>query len=249
MHKELKPLWDKIFCFNWKFGLFLLLIICVPRFVLVLHANTSANYQYIGIIMVLSALAPFLFLSKFGRYQIGLKKPTNTLWLLMAFMAGLLFSILLWWLGQTLFGNSYHNWYVYIGQSYNIPAGINASDKAILFAVMAVTGMLFSPIGEELFFRGIVHASFAPSTGEEKASVIDSTAFALTHVAHFGLVYTNQQWQFLLLPTLIWVVSMFLVSRLFYVCKKNSGSILGAMVCHAAFNLGMIYCIFYGADF
>jgi hypothetical protein len=28
-----------------------------------------------------------------------------------------------------------------------------------MFAIMAITGMTFSPIGEELFFRGIVHGT------------------------------------------------------------------------------------------
>lgn len=249
MGTELRPFWRRLFGFNWQLGLVLVLLICVPRFILVLHANASANYSYIGFIMVLSALAPFIFLSKFGRNKIGLKKPATLSWLLVAFILGLAFSFLLFFLGQMLYGNSYQNWYTYIGKSYNIPAGIQAADKAILFAVMAVTGMLFSPIGEELFFRGIVHASFAQSIGDEKASVVDSSAFALTHISHFGLVFINQQWQFLLIPTLIWVTGMFLASRLFYVCKKHTDSIWGAVICHAAFNLGMIYCIFYSENF
>ena len=110
---------------------------------------------------------------------------------------------------------------------------------------MAITGMIFSPIGEELFFRGIVHSAFAASIGDKKASVVDGSAFALTHISHFGLVFINHQWSFLSMPTLIWVISMFLVSLLFFVFKKYSGSIIGAIICHAAFNLGMIYCIFY----
>lgn len=105
--------------------------------------------------------------------------------------------------------------------------------------------MTFSPIGEELFFRGIVHSSFAKSVGEKKASIIDSSAFAVTHISHFGLVYINNQWSFLTTPATIWVFTMFLVSVLFFVFKRSSGSILGAIICHAAFNLGMIYCIFY----
>ena len=105
--------------------------------------------------------------------------------------------------------------------------------------------MTFSPIGEELFFRGIVHASFAKSIGEKKASIVDSSAFAMTHISHFGLVFINREWSFLKAPTLIWVLSMFLVSVMFFIFRKYSGSILGAIICHAAFNLGMIYCIFY----
>ena len=245
MELELRPIWNKTFHFNWKFGLFLILIVCIPRFILVLHANASGNYSFIGLIMLISAIAPFIFLSKYGRKKIGITKPKNYLWLLILCIAGLMFSFLLYYVGQSMYGSSYENWYQYIGKSYKIPTGINKHDKSILFAVVALTGMTFSPIGEELFFRGIVHSSFAKSIGEERASIVDSSAFAITHISHFGLIFINHQWSFLLTPALIWLSSMFLVSLLFFICKRYSGSILGAMICHAAFNLGMIYCIFY----
>jgi uncharacterized protein len=245
MDHELRPFWRKIFNFDWKLGLFLVLLICIPRFILVLHANATGNYGSIGAIMVVSAIIPFIFLLKYGRKKIGITKPKNYRWLLIAFVSGLVFSFLLYYLGQTIYGNSYENWYNYIGRSYNIPAGINQHDKAVLFAVIALTGMIFSPIGEELFFRGIVHSSVAESIGDKNASVVDSSAFAITHISHFGLVFINNQWKILAIPTLVWVVSMFLVSVLFFIMKKYSGSILGAIICHAAFNLGMTYCIFY----
>jgi uncharacterized protein len=245
MEYELRSVWRKIFSFNWRLGLFLILIVCIPRFILVLNANASGNYSSIGLIMLISAVAPFIFLTKYGRKKIGITKPKKYLWLLIAFVSGLLFSLLLYYLGQRIYGISYENWYNYIGKSYNIPTGINQHDKAILFAVVALTGITFSPIGEELFFRGIVHSSFAKSIGEKKASVVDSSAFAIIHISHFGLVFINNQWIFLITPALIWVVSMFLVSVIFFIMKQYSGSILGAIICHAAFNLGMIYCIFY----
>lgn len=56
------------------------------------------------------------------------------------------------------------------------------------------------------------------------------------------------KWDFFTIPTIIWVISMFLLSLLFFTFKKYSGSILGAIICHSAFNLGMIYCIFYLID-
>lgn len=195
--------------------------------------------------MIISAAAPFLFLNKYGRKKIGITNTKKYNWLIIAIISGLVFSCLLYFSGQILYGNSYENWYHYIGKSYNIPAAINQNDRAILFVVMALTGMTFSPIGEELFFRGIVHSSFAESIGERKASIVDGSAFAVTHISHFGLVFINDQWKFLTMPTLIWVSSMFLVSWLFFILKKYSGSLLGAICCHSAFNLGMIYCIFY----
>ncbi|WP_333660768.1 type II CAAX endopeptidase family protein [Chishuiella changwenlii] len=245
MENELRSFWRKFFDFNWKFGLFLILIICVPRFIIVLIANETANYSYVGFIMIISAIAPFLFLNKYGRKRIGITKPKSYSWLIWSFLIGLTFSFLLYLLGDLLYKSTFENWYVYIGKSYNIPTEIKANDKRIMFIIMAITGMIFSPIGEELFFRGIVHSSFAKSLGNVKASIIDSLAFSLIHISHFGLVFINNEWKLLTIPTFIWSLSMFLVSVLFYFSRKKSGSILGSIICHSAFNLGMIYCIFY----
>ncbi len=245
MDKELKAFWRNFFDFTWKFGLFLILIVCIPRFMLVLNANYSGSYGSVGLIMSISAIVPFLFLTKFGRKEIGITKPRNFKWLFIAFGCGLIASITLYFVGHIFYGHSYQNWYQYIGKSYKIPASITQPDKNILFAIMAITGMTFSPIGEELFFRGIVHSSFAKSIGEKKASIVDSSAFALTHISHFGLVFINNKWDFFILPTIIWVISMFLVSLLFFAFRKKASSILGAILCHSAFNLGMIFCIFY----
>ena len=196
MENELRSFWRKFFNFNWKFGLVLILIVCIPRFVLVLNANETANYSFIGLIMTISAIIPFIFLSKSGKKVIGLTKPKTFSWLIFAFILGLTFSILLYFLGELIYKNSFENWYVYIGKSYNIPSEIKPNDKLIMFVIMAITGMIFSPIGEELFFRGIVHSSFAKSIGYFKASIIDSFAFALTHISHFGLVLINNEWKF-----------------------------------------------------
>ena len=245
MKNELRPIWRKIFSFDWKFGLFLILIICIPRFILVLQANSGGNYGAIGLIMLASGILPFVFLNRSGQREIGVTATRKYGWLLGAFVAGIAFSVLLHCLGQGLYGNSYDNWYVYIGKSYNIPAIISPSDKMVLFSITTFTGMLFSPIGEELFFRGIVYSSLKKSTNDRIAAIIESTAFAITHIAHFGLVYINRQWNLLIIPTLIWVSGMFGVSLLFLYFKKRSESVWGAVICHAGFNLGMIFSIFY----
>lgn len=245
MENELRPFWNRFIQFDWKFGLFLLVLVCVPRFALVLNANETGNYSLIGLIMFFSALIPFVFLSKYGRKQIGIRKTNKIHFIVLALIAGIAVSLLLHLLGKGLYPNSFQNWYAYIGKSYNIADGITPQDKSILFIIMAVTGMTFSPVGEELFFRGIVHGSFARSFGNIKASIIDSTAFAVTHISHFGLVFINCQWDFYTIPTILWVLSMFLVSILFFIMKKYADSLWGAILCHSGFNLGMIYSIFY----
>ena len=245
MNSELRPLWSRLFRFNWMFGLILILSICVPRFVLVLNANQTANYGAIGLIMLASAILPFLFLSRHGRRKIGIRKPTNYRWIGYSLVIGVLLSAALFALGYALYGDTFNNWYVYIGKSYGIAEGLSAQDKLVYFLIYAVSGMTFSPIGEELFFRGIVHGSFAKDIGEHRASVVDSLAFALTHLAHFGIVYISGAWQFLPVPAMLWVLGMFVTSIAFFRCKQRTGSIIGAIVSHAGFNLAMIYVIFY----
>ena len=149
-------------------------------------------------------------------------------------------------IGILLYKHSYSNWFVYIAKSYSASGIIlTDSNRLTYFLIYSVTGMTFSPIGEELFYRGIVHGSFAGQFGEQKASIFDSLAFAITHLAHFGIVYVLGGWQFLFIPALLWMSGMFLSSRIFFICKEKTGSILGAILSHAAFNLTMMYFIFF----
>ncbi|WP_318271377.1 CPBP family intramembrane glutamic endopeptidase [Sphingobacterium cellulitidis] len=195
--------------------------------------------------MIISAVIPFIFLNKDGLRSIGLRKSNSTLSLLLSFGLGLLYAFILFGIGYMLYGTTIENWYIYIGKSYNIPDGITSADKLIMFLIMSVTGMIFSPIGEEFYFRGIVHECFKNSLGENKASKVDSLAFSLTHIAHFGVIFINNQMKIIWIPMILWIVSMYFASRLFFYCKEKSNSIWGAVLCHSGFNLMMIYCIFY----
>ena len=212
---------------------------------MVLNANETGQYGSIAIIMIISAIVPFIFLSKKGRITIGLTKPTNYKWLFYSLMAGILISTIIFLIGSALYSDTFNNWYVYIGKSYNLTENLSSQDRMIYFVIYAITGMTFSPIGEELFFRGIVHSSFSASLGNNKATIIDSLSFALTHLAHFGIVYISGVWKLFLIPSILWVLGMFLTSIVFIKCKEKTGSLLGAMVSHAGFNLSMIYFIFY----
>lgn len=77
----LRPFWTKIFKFDWKFGTFLLLIICVSRFILLLDANKRGNYDLIGAIMVLSGLAPVIFLNRAGLKVTGVGGTREYEWI------------------------------------------------------------------------------------------------------------------------------------------------------------------------
>lgn len=129
MQSYLRSFWKSILDFNWKFGLFLILIICVPRFIMVLHANQYADYRFIGLIMLVSFIVPFIFLNKQGIKAIGWNKPESYKWLSIAFISGCLYAYLLFLLGKYLYQDSYQNWYVYISNSYKIPTDLTVEEK------------------------------------------------------------------------------------------------------------------------
>lgn len=72
-----------------------------------------------------------------------------------------------------------------------IPPAVGSVDRAIYFAIVALIGVTFSPIGEELLYRGVAQESFAAKLDTMKAALIDAAAFALVHLTHFGVVYVN----------------------------------------------------------
>jgi membrane protease YdiL (CAAX protease family) len=242
----LRSFWQRIFKSDWIFGVVMIFLFGIPRFIIVLHSNTTGNYSRVSLIFIFMWFAPFIFLTKKGRTYIGIKKPDNYYWLLYSFLIGILACAVIYAVGVLLYNHSLNNWYVYISKSTTASVThFTGATKFTRFLILAIIGMAFSPIGEELFYRGIIHGSFVPKRGEHSASIIDSQAFALTHLAHFGIIYIAGNWRFLFIPSLLWMFFMFLASRLFYLCKVRTGSILGAIASHAGFNLAMMYFIFY----
>lgn len=244
--EALRTFWLRYFRYDWKFGLFLILLFGIPRFILVLQANKTGTYSLAFIVFVCMWFVPLVFLTKQGRRSILLNRPRHYVRLLYSFMLGALGCAVIFAIFFLLFGGqSLDNAFVYIGRIGGVPVDVPASDKWIYFLIAATPSMIFSPIGEEFLYRGVVHGSFVGRFGEVKASYFDGLAFALTHLAHFGIVYTAARWLFLPLPAVLWVVSMFIVSQVFFRCKLLCDSLWGAVFSHAGFNLAMMYFIFY----
>ncbi len=242
--EALRPLF-RFLTYNWKLGVFLVLLFGIPRFIMVLDANASGGYGTVSIIFLIMWVVPFIFLSKDGKKYIGIKKPVNYYWLIASFFIGFAFCALMFICAKFLYADTINNSFVYISRSYTIPGEALAANKLMFFAMFSLVGMTFSPIGEELFYRGVIHGSFVDQFGETKASIFDSLAFALTHLAHFGIVYNMDKWEFLPVPAILWVSGMFILCQLLFLCKQKTGSILGAIIGHAGYNVGMMYVIFY----
>lgn len=228
-------------------GWVLILLWGIPRFAIVLGAARTGNYQWVSLIFVSMWLTPWLFFTREGRRDMGWRRPRHWGWLLSALPLGALACGLMYGIAQGLYGDGIRNWFVYISRSYsNLPDPLTGSDKLIYFAIYAGISMVFSPIGEEFFYRGVVHLCFAEAYNERTAALVDSAAFSITHLAHFGVVYHLGQWKLLPIPALLWMGLLFALCLLFSWARRRTGSILGAVLAHAGFNVAMIYAIFYG---
>ncbi len=193
------------------------------------------------------ALTPFIFLNREGRRKIGFVKSNSGKHYLTGIVAGAALALLCYGLGLLLFGQSNENWFVSIKNSYLRTTDTTAMTVQQLFIMFTIPAIIFSPIGEEIFFRGFLQESLATKFSYRNAMIIDSLFFALIHLFHHGIVNDlSGQIHFYPLSGIIWVALMFVTAIVFALLKKISGSIYPAIVSHAVFNLVMNITIFYG---
>ena len=233
-------MWDRYFPRKWILGLFLIFLFGIPRFILVLKASVNGQNQWVSIIFTIMIFTPLIFLTKAGRRALGIRKSSRPLWLLWGFLLGCGMCLFLFVFTRLIYGSEPANPFVYIAS-----VTTTGDSSMLYFLIYLAVTMTFSPIGEELFYRGVIHQAFKVELGDRKAAVIDSVAFALTHLAHFGIIYVAGGWRFLPFPAMMWVIAMFLTCLVFNRVRKESGSILGAILTHAGFNFGMGFLIFY----
>ena len=236
----------RFFGFDARTGVLLLVVFGATRMGLVLQANLTGSYQLVSLVFIAMAALPWALLTRAGRRKVGIVRPSRWRWVLPAMAAGAIAMLATYAAASALWGQTVENPFVYIAGTYaNVPSSPSGTDRLISFAIYAIIGMLFSPIGEELLYRGIAHESLAARLGNRSAAAVDAGAFALVHLSHFGIVYIAGAWAVLPLPSLFWVTAMFLSSLVFYAFRQLTGSILGAIAAHAAFNLAMTYVIFF----
>lgn len=196
---------------------------------------------------IIMMLMPFIFLNKEGRRKAGLVKSKAAKYYLIAIAAGAALALVCFGSGWLLFGLSADNWFISIKNSYFRTFDTTGMSLQQLFIIFTGPALIFSPIGEEIFFRGFLQEALATKFSYRRSMIIDSIFFALIHLFHHGIVKDQAgQINFYPLSGFIWVLLMFGTAMAFATLKKNSGSIYPAIAAHTVFNLVMNLCIFYG---
>jgi membrane protease YdiL (CAAX protease family) len=129
---------------------------------------------------IIMMVLPYIFLTAVGRRQIGLRKSNARFSYVAAVLYGVGAASLCFLLGVLLFDNGPDNWFITI-RNYYIGQVPRASDMPLqkFFIVVTIPALIFSPIGEELFFRGFLQDALQTRLGLQVSMVIESGSLGL----------------------------------------------------------------------
>ncbi len=238
----LHPVWQRVFRQAWVLNLVLFIALGGLRAYGLFGPLSARLLIMLGFLLM--CFLPFIFYAQSGRYEMGLRKVERPIWLLWGLLIGMGGSFIIFSVGYGFFGRSANNWYISILNSWAIDSTMMQLPRIQLFLIYTLPAMLVSPVGEEFFFRGMIHESVNQLWGQRAAIFINALAFGSVHILHHGLSWDSTGMHFLLVSGLLWVVLMMGMSWFFTQCRQRGDSIWPAVVAHSAFNLGMNLTIF-----
>jgi membrane protease YdiL (CAAX protease family) len=193
--------------------------------------------------VVMGAL-PWLMLTREGRKQIGLRLPHDPRFFLIGVVAGAGAAALCFAVGMALYGTSPDNWYVSIANSYRKVMNTDGFGPLMLHLIFTIPACIFSPLGEELFFRGFLQGALETRFSARASTHIEAALFGLVHLCHHGLIVTAAGAHMRVGSGALWVALMFGTAWMFAWLRQRSDSLGPAIVSHAAFNATMNVFIF-----
>ena len=102
-------------------------------------------------------------------------------------------------------------------------------------AVLAVYGVLFAPVIEEMVFRGFLYKAVERSNGTLFAVLVTSVVFSLPHASQYGW-----HWQNLLLLTYVGLI--------FGTVRARTGSVVPSTLLHVGYNATLFAGLFAVGD-
>ena len=234
---------------TWRIGVRLAFAVCLVAAVVfaMMRAIGTLGPVHMRFVLpisfVLMACCPWLLMTAKGRQLIGLQRALPATSYLQAGLFGAIAAFVCFLIGIGLFGHTIDNWFVSIAANFRLSFKVNL-EVWQLFLVFTVPSIIFSPIGEEIFFRGVFQKGLEARFSVRLSTWIECVFFGLVHLCHHGLLLTVTGISLLTHSAPIWFLLMVAVAHLFAHLRKRSASLYPAIVAHAAFNLVMGICIF-----
>lgn len=193
---------------------------------------------------LIMAVSPWIILGPEGRRQIGFKRPARFVDFGSAILLGAVAAATCFALGIALFDHSRDNWFVTIADNYRKTMKTAGFSTLQLHLIFTTPALIFSPFGEEIFFRGVFQRGLEERLDRKTATFIECAVFGIVHLCHHGIIATAAGLTVLPLSGGIWMVLMFGTGWLFASIRKASDSLWPAILSHMAFNLTMNGIIF-----
>ena len=212
-----------------------LLVTCIFALHAVIRFGGLSNPLFIPLSMVIIWPLPWLLASRQGWQTMGFGAPTSWKWFLIGSVVALGTLLGCTVVAWTVFGEGQDNWFVQHAQTLQealapVPAGVSPVAR---FWIVTAPAMLFSPLAEEFLYRGFMYSTYSTCWEHRTGMGLQAGAFALVHLAHYGL----HPFQPALLT--VWLPSMFIVALCMGWIVQKSGSVWPAVVAHSLLNLGM----------
>ncbi len=220
----------------------LLVVLSTMRIVGALGAPSVRWLLPLGFVLMM--LLPWVLLTRDGRRKIGLKRPNTRSSYLLGIGMGAGSAFLCFLFGYLLFGTAPDNWFVNIGNTFKASMDTSAMSFWMLTLVFTTPALLLSPIGEEIFYRGLAQDTLEQKFSVRMSTVMECSLFALVHQVHHGIIKTAAGLTYLPLSGALWFIQMFFVAWMFAWLRKRSGSIFVSILAHMMFNLTMNTTIF-----
>lgn len=183
------------------------------RFVGMLGPATVRWMLPLGFVLMIAV--PWMLLSSEGRRQIGLRAPSSFSPYFWAVLGGVTAALAYFALGKLLFFDGADNWFMTVASNYRSTMDTSRLSTAKLYLVFTLPALLLSPIGEEIFFRGMLQRSLEERLSVNASTSIECAAFGIVHLCHHGLALGAAGVTIRPFSGALWVVLMFLVALLF----------------------------------
>lgn len=214
----------------------------VLRGVALLGPSAAAPLLPLG--FVLMAALPLLVLPRTSWPRIGLRRARHAGWYVLAVFVGAALASLSALIGMALFGAGPDHWFVSIANYYRRQLDTRGLDLLRLHLTFTLPALLFSPLAEELFFRGYLQAAFETRWSVRASTTAEAALFALIHLFHHGLWLDAGLLALRGTSGALWLVLMFCTAWVLAALRRASRSVWPAVAAHASFNATMNLWIF-----
>jgi hypothetical protein len=187
---------------------------------------------------VLMAAMPWLLLARPQRQAMGLQAAQPTTAYTWALLWGPAAATLCFALGWALYGRGADHWFVSVANSFRAQPtpGFGLLQLHLMFTLPAI---IFSPIGEELYFRGLMQRALETRFTARSSTHIEAAWFATVHLLHHGVALAAGVWTLRPVSGALWCALMFGLSWSLALLRRRGGSVWPAVLAHSAFNAPM----------